>query len=112
MADIKALVVHRLVNVFGWKPDRLLDNLVSKAIKTAAGGRSAGLWVAYSQESKSFWMHGEYWSEGNNALSTCFAIIPETASEAEVSEKVDEFIKSVEDRINNTFAVRLLRKAA
>lgn len=75
------------------------------------GGRpkQASIWVAYSRGADSHLLTGQYESQGNNVLSTCWSWIAATARKSEIATTVDEHLAKVDHAIGETYAVRLLK---
>ncbi len=96
----------------GWTADRIVKNTVTKIFTTVVAPKQADLWIARSREADRYLITGQYESQGNNALSTCWAWIPFTAGEREVVHAVDDYLARVEHAIGETYAVRLLKHRA
>lgn len=90
----------------GWYPDRVRIDVASKDFDTAAGGRTA---VVYCRQNGSgdHVLTGEYWSEGRNALATCWALFRPHTDEAAMSAAIDRFAAEVEQAIARTYAKRI-----
>lgn len=106
--DILGLIIGCLV-ARGWITDRIVRNTVTKMFMTVVAPKQADIWIAYSRESGCYVLTGQYQSQGNNALSTCWAWIPATAGEDEIAEAVDDYLARVDHAIDQTYAVRLLK---
>ncbi len=105
--QLQAIAVEEITRA-GWTPDRLLPHVLVKDYATAVGLKGA---VVRADEMKSegkIWLNGSYWSEGNNALSACFAFIPVSADKDAVITQVKAFLAEVDQRIAGTYAVKLL----
>lgn len=106
--DVLGLIIGCLV-ARGWTADRIVRNAVTKMFMTVVAPKQASIWVARSRESDRYVLTGQYESEGNNALSTCWAWIPDTAGEGKIVEAVDDYLARVDHAIDQTYAVRLLK---
>lgn len=106
--DVLGLIIGSLV-ARGWAADRLVKNTVTKMFITVVAPKQADIWVAHSRESDRYVLTGQYESQGNNALSTCWAWIPATAGKDKIAEAVDDYLTRVDHAISQTYAVRLLK---
>lgn len=106
--DLLGLIIECLV-ARGWTTDRIVKNTVTKMFETAVAPKQADIWVARNRESDRCVLTGQYESQGNNALSTCWAWTPFTASEQEIAHAIDDYLAKVEQAIGETYAVRLLK---
>ena len=97
-------VIAQLI-ALGWYPDRVCIDVASRDYDTAAGGRTAVIYCHPSSDHPG--SHAEYWSEGNNALSTTFKTIPADLDEASVRELVGEYAAAVDARVRQTYAMRI-----
>jgi hypothetical protein len=104
--NIKQVAIERLAVQHGWKTDSLLDTVVTKQYPTAVGLKQASARIV--EGNAQYWLHGEYQSEGRNALSTCMACIRTSFSVSEVQVAVDAFVRDVNATIAETYAARLL----
>lgn len=106
--DALQLIIECLV-AHGWMTDRVVTNTVTKEFMTAVGPKQASIWVAYSRGADSHLLTGQYESQGNNVLSTCWSWIAATARKSEIDTTVDEHLAKVAHAIGETYAVRLLK---
>ena len=105
--SIQSLVVAQLT-ALGWYPDRVCVDVASRDYDTAAGGRTAVIYCHPSSDHPgNHQLTAEYWSEGNNALSTTFKTIPAGLDEASVRELVGEYAVAVDARVRQTYAMRI-----
>lgn len=109
--DLLGLIIGCLV-ACGWTTDRIVKNTVTKMFETAVAPKQADIWVARSRESDRYVLTGQYESQGNNALSTCWSWIPFASSEQEIAHAIDGFLAKVEHAIGETYAARLLKHCA
>lgn len=102
---IQAQFVAALV-ARGWYPDRVRVDVASKDYDTAAGGRSA---VVYCRQNSAgdHVLTGDYWSEGRNALSTCWALLRPGTAETTVADEINRFAAGVEKTVGETYAMRI-----
>ncbi|CAN7782162.1 hypothetical protein LJR175_008196 [Variovorax sp. LjRoot175] len=104
---IQAQVVGQLISR-GWYADRVCRDVASRDYDTAAGGRTAVIYCRPSSDHPgNHLLTAEYWSEGNNALSTSFATIPAGLDEAAVRGMVDDYAAAVDATIRQTYAMRI-----
>jgi len=104
---IQSLVVAQLISL-GWYGDRVCSDVASRDYDTAAGGRTAVIYCWPSSDNPgNHQLTAEYWSEGNNALSTTFATIPAGQDEASVRELVVHYAAAVDARVRQTYAIRI-----
>ena len=102
---IQAQFVHALV-ARGWCPDRVRVDVASKDYDTAAGGRTAVVYCRQNSDGDHV-LTGDYWSEGRNALSTCWALLRPSANEATISSEIERFATEAEKAIGQTYAMRI-----
>ncbi|CAN7773337.1 hypothetical protein LJR290_007647 [Variovorax sp. LjRoot290] len=102
---IQTLFVSKLVSL-GWYPDRVRIDVASKDFDTAAGGRTAVVYCRVNSDGDHV-LTGDYRSEGNNALSTCWALLRPGTDEATVAGEIDRFATSVEKAVAETYAMRI-----
>lgn len=107
MSRIPSLV-SRLVNVHGWRSDRILPNVASRLYETAVGPKQASVWFTVCKTTNSVYFWPEYQSEGRNAAGIVSAWVTESMSDAEAAEKVDQFVQALDACISQTYAVRPL----
>ena len=96
-------IIVRLAKA-GWRPDRIIKNVVTKTY----GPNSATIRVFVDAETGQYWLHGEYFSEGRNALAVCFANFDPLSSPATVETTLSEFLTEADHKIQDTFAMRFL----
>ena len=106
--DIATAIVDRLVALHGWYTDRILKNWVAKEYDSAVGPKRASLRVTFDAENNQFFLNCEFTSAGEDVLAGCLAVIPATATAAEVEAAVDAHIARAEKAIAGSYAVRLL----
>lgn len=80
----------------GWRVDPTWPTAVSKFYDSAGGGRDAVIYIHNGR------LTAEYYSEGNNAISTCFG-----TSDSEAA--IDQFLQEIENKINATYGRRVMR---
>ena len=102
---IQAQFVAALV-ARGWYPDRVRFDVASKDYDTAAGGRTAVLYCRQNSDGDHV-LTGSYWSEGRDALSTCWAVLRPGADEAAVASEIERFAAEAEKTIGQTYAMRI-----
>ena len=90
----------------GWYPDRARVDVASKDFDTAAGGRTAVVYCRQNSDGDHV-LTGDYWSEGRNALATCWALFRPGADEATVARDIERFATEAEKTIAETYAMRI-----
>jgi len=83
--------------------------IARKSFDTAVGEKEALVFLQTWGDSPNFVVAGQYWSEGNNALSTSFIFIPKDASESEAQRLATVFAKKADAAVGDTYAMRLMR---
>lgn len=91
----------------GWEIDRIIRYVATRMYGTAVGSKQASVRLSFDKEFHQYWLRAEYWSEGRNALSTCFATIPVDAADALIDAELRKFFKQVNDTVSQTYAARL-----
>ena len=87
--------------------------LVSKCFETAVGPKEAHIYCAeLNGEEHCFYLQGEYWSEGRNALSTCTYRIPKDCDPAQLPDLLFNYVEQLESAVEDTFAARLYQRRA
>lgn len=102
---IQAQFVRALV-ARGWYPDRVRVDVASKDYDTAAGGRTAVVYCRQNRDGDHV-LTGDYWSEGRNALATCWALFRPGADEATIAGEIERFATEAEKTIAETYAMRI-----
>lgn len=97
---VKAMAAH------GWRPDPVRLDVASKDYETAAGGRTAVVYCRQNSDGAHV-LTGGYWSEGRNALSTCWAMFWPGTDEATLDSEIERFTTEVEKAIRQTYAMRI-----
>lgn len=106
--NIEQAVRERLESLAGWH-----------ALHVAVGGKTyataVGLKDAHAYLERwgggAFVLTGQYYSEGNNALSTVRVNFDEGMTEETIRSLVDKFASEVDARVAGTYAMRLQRFA-
>lgn len=102
-------VLKKALRATGWRMDSIAPS-GSKDFGTAVGTKQAIAYLAPSEGG--YRLMGEYWSQGNNCLSTISVFVPENAAGEVVNDRVGEFNTQVNAQVADTYAVRLLRKTS
>lgn len=102
---VKALLVEN-----GWTPLPRAA-IAEKHYETVVGPKQAHIYLYPPQPGTTFYgsLKAEYWSEGRNALSTCYMPVRDLNDEEELRKRVATFLTDVEYGVSQTYAVRLLR---
>ncbi|OUL97941.1 hypothetical protein [Variovorax sp. JS1663] len=90
----------------GWNLDRVRVDVASKDYETAAGGRTAFVYCRQNRDGDHV-LTGDYWSEGRNVLSTCWALFRPGADEATIASEIERFAAEAEKTIAGTYAMRI-----
>lgn len=90
----------------GWNLDRVRVDVASKDYDTAAGGRTAFVYCRQNSDGDHV-LTGDYWSEGRNALSTCWAMFRVGADQATIPSEIERFAAEAEKTIGQTYAMRI-----
>ena len=90
----------------GWYSDRVRFDVASKDYDTAAGGRTAVVYCRQNSDGDHV-LTGDFWSEGRNALATCWALFRPGTDEATVAGQIASFAEGVEKAIGETYAMRI-----
>ena len=90
----------------GWNLDRVRVDVASKDYDTAAGGRTAFVYCRQNSDGDHV-LTGDYWSEGRNALSTCWAMFRVGADQATIASEIERFAAEAEKTIGQTYAMRI-----
>lgn len=90
----------------GWYSDRIRLDVAFKDYDTAAGGRTAIVYCRKNSDGNHV-LTGDYWSEGRNALSTCWALFRPGTDEATIASEIDRFAAEAEKAIGQTYAIRI-----
>lgn len=106
--------IDKVLSEGGWEIDRITGN-ASKYFATAAGGRPAVVYVSsewgfdmlHFGKRVRFRLSAEYWSEGNNALSTSCGFILDGDTPECAAQKVNGYLADIQRIIDGTFARRL-----
>lgn len=88
----------------GWAVDRIIKSVASKIYKP----NNATIWVTFDSVYDMYWVKPEYTSRGENVLSLCNIMLKGSESKEEQRAKLEAFILEVDNKINNSFAVRFL----
>ena len=107
--QVQKYAVARLTEQ-GWRSNRLLTHVLTKEYATEVGFKSATARIDESKPRNGYWLSGEYWSEGNDALSCCGRLLQSSMDKETVIEMVDAFLVDIEKAISKTYAARLLHK--
>jgi hypothetical protein len=84
--------------------------LATKKFDTAVGEKEAVAWLQdWGSDSGNYTLHGDYQSEGRNALEAGSVLIPKDASSDEVRSAVSRFASDADEAVANTYAARLHR---
>lgn len=102
---IQAKFVAALV-ARGWYPDSVRIDVAFKDYDTAAGGRTAVVYCRQNNDGDHV-LTGSYWSEGHDALSTCWARFRPGADEATIASEIERFAAEAEKTIGQTYAMRI-----
>ncbi|KWT70821.1 MULTISPECIES: hypothetical protein [unclassified Variovorax] len=81
-------------------------DVASKDYDTAAGGRTAFVYCRQNSDGNHV-LTGAYWSEGRNALSTCWALFRPGTDEATIASEIERFAAEAEKTIGQTYAMRI-----
>ncbi|VTU42315.1 hypothetical protein [Variovorax sp. RA8] len=90
----------------GWRPDRVRVDVAFKDYDTAAGGRTAVVYCRQNSDGDHV-LTGDYWSEGRNALSTCWALFRPGTDKATIAAEIERFAAEAEKTIADTYAMRI-----
>lgn len=102
---IQAQFISTLV-ARGWYPDRVRGDVASKDFDTAAGGRTAVVYCRRNRDGDHV-LTGEYWSEGRDVLSTCWALFRPGTERATIASEIERFADEAEKTIGQTYAMRI-----
>lgn len=103
--------IRRSLVESGWcVSDEMVGALARKKYETIVGWKEANVWLRVKPDVMI--LTAEYWSEGNNALSTLYAHIDKGSDRTQIHAQVMSFAKDIDDRVAQTYAARLLRPAA
>jgi len=108
--NIKAVAIGRLVREHGWQADEVLKNMATTQFPTAVGLKQGSARI-HQSSTGTFWMTGEYQSEGHNAFSTCYATIEPDSTLETVEAAVDAFANEAKWLVSQSYAGRLLALA-
>lgn len=91
----------------GWQIEPVSRRQASLYVDTAAGGRYATVY-AYDSSENGVYVHGEYMSEGRDALASTSVFIPVAATLEQAQCAMLEFDSRARDSIDETYARSLL----
>lgn len=114
IADQTRCYIDAILIAADWTLDRITRNAY-KSIPHATGTTPAVLWIndvkgrclQHSGQMVRYRLSAEYWSEGNNALSTSWGNITDGSSMEQIQQTVTAWLKEVQERIDATYARRL-----
>lgn len=104
--------VLQLLREGGWNEKAGRPDFVSKGFDTAVGRKRASAWCVASKgegTEGTFYINGEYLSEGNNALANCIGYIPKDADDAAIAAVVQGFLDQAQHSIEESYAMKLDR---
>lgn len=107
--NLKAQIVAELAN-YGWAPIEGGTAIAIKEFDTAVGPKDAHVYLAeFGADCLNFMLQGDYWSEGRNILEPDFALVPKACSQEALLQLVADFAERVDEKVNSSYAARLLR---
>lgn len=93
----------------GWSREAFTA-IASKDYATVVGTKQAHAYLGRDQSSDpNLVLKGEYYSEGRNVLEPRSVLIPKASSVEAATQLAQAFAAGVDERIAQTYAVRLLR---
>lgn len=100
-------IIGACLKEFDWSP--LNSTAVAlKKYMTAVGVKEAHAYLAdFGPNEDNYLLTGQYDSEGSNVLATSTVLIPKTASEDVIRERVAEFARKAEHAVLESYAARL-----
>ena len=108
LVDLPEVLLARLHDQHGYRPDRLMPTFATKEFKTAVGWKQAVVRIVVPDGLGQFWLLADYQSEGRNALAGTMAVIPQDADQDAINAHVDKFSRDIDEAVANTYAGRLL----
>jgi hypothetical protein len=105
--DIPRTVIRNLISQ-GWIADRLLDDVATREFDTFVGTKTAIVYCKSSPGEKVVVLSGNYLSEGHNVLAASSVLIEANTGQDQLRTVVDRFLSSIEKRIRETYAMRLM----
>ena len=101
--------ILRLFRSIGWDIDDIVP-VATKAYKTVIGLKQANVWVKPTPNDGYCLclIKPDYESEGRNILATSTALITDEVTDQKIRGIFNAFIKDIEERISQSYAVRLL----
>ncbi len=107
----KDAMVNAVIAYFaehGWTGELLLKNVTCKVYSP----NDATVRVEFDSEGQQYWVTSIYVSQGENILSGCILCIKASTSAEELRSKLDAYLSEIEEKINQSFAVRFLGNGA
>lgn len=111
----KLNIIQQVLQDHGWETiaDRSTNCIAKKSFEILDGiDNDALVWFSDFAREGSLMITGQYWSEGNNVLGANGVIINEQDSDEKIKSMIEQFVKSSEFDIDESFGRRLRSSAA
>lgn len=102
--------IQQVLQDNGWETimDRSTNCIAKKSFEILDGiDNDALVWFSDFAREGSLMITGQYWSEGNNVLGANGVIINEQDSDEKIKSMIDQFIKSSEFDIDESYGRRM-----